>query len=409
MAINSYLLALLICVSYQAASREIPPNLTVRSWSNAAQSVTTAVPTSKSFFNSRLEYSNKWLPVGRSDPLKNDPTYDYSPPTIDHRIHYWDEKSTKTNGNKNEILLLGVSSRRQYNHNYVQRPSDISTVMLPPPIQSVQKISFKSEKSPNRPSHFGAHNKWQDAVSSESNVRPTIVFPNAAPTIYDHKLNSNADDVNKLLSHTDIHSSMYTKSSQSKKSWLQDLLQKEVARPTSPPSPHVQIEALTMHKLDDINRYKTEMSTEYYIEVTPPYFVPTIQPSIAKENQFLFKEMPKPMNPMNLIIQGHSRVKTYGQGADERDPKIIEVKGVENPVVNRVVSKDENGVQFDVKHLHAISSNKTVSTHVNSTVESGNSSVAGLLSLLDLSFGDILSDNSPDVVNRTKLQENKVL
>lgn len=80
----------------------------------------------RSLFSSRLEYSNKWLPVGRGDPLKNDPTYDYSPPEIDHRIHYWDEKSTKTNGNKNEILLLGVSSRRQYNNNFDLRTADVS-------------------------------------------------------------------------------------------------------------------------------------------------------------------------------------------------------------------------------------------------------------------------------------------
>lgn len=281
--------------------------------------------------------------------------------------------------------------------------------MLPPPIQPMQKMNFKSEKSPNRQSQFGAHNKWQDTVSSDSNVRPTIVFPNA---VYDHKINSNADDVNKLLTHTDIHSVMYTKSNQSRKSWLQDLLQKEVARPMSSPSPLVQIEAINMLKLDDTNRYKIELPTEYYTEATPPYFVPTlptVQPSITKDNQFLFEEMPKPMNPMNLIIQGHSRVKTYGQGTDERDPKIIEVKSVDNPIVNRVVSQDDNGIQFDVKHLHASSSSKATSTTKNSTVELGNSPVAGLLSLLDLSFGGILADNSPDEVSQTKSNKNKIL
>lgn len=280
--------------------------------------------------------------------------------------------------------------------------------MLPPPIQAMQKLNFKSEKTPNRQSLFGTYKTWQeklvDTIPSESNVQPTIVLPNTASTMYHHKLNSNADDVNKLLSHTDFPSAMYIKSNQSKKSWLQDLLQKEVAKPSIPS--HVQMETLSMMKLDDMNRFNNKQLVESETEITPPYFVPTIQPLIATDNKMLFKEITKPMSPMNLIIQGHSRVKTYGQGIEERDPKIIEVKSVENPVVNRVVSKDEHGVQFDVKHLHANNSNRTQNASLNST-ESENSPVAGLLSLLDLSFGDFL-DNSSDV-NQTKLNEIKVL
>lgn len=283
--------------------------------------------------------------------------------------------------------------------------------MLPPPIQPVQKINFKNEKSPNRQSSFGTYNSWQDKllvdnIPAESNVQPTVVLPN---TMYHHQLNANADDVNRLLSHSDYHSTMYIKSSQSnsKKSWLQDLLQKEVAKPTMPAS-YFQIETINMHKLDDMNQFNSKVLVESKTEIAPPHFVPTIQPSIASDNKLLFEQIPRPMSPMNLIIQGHSRVKTYGQGFDERDPKIIEVKSSENPVVNRVVSKDENGIQFDVKHLHASSSNKTVSASLNTTVESENSPVAGLLSLLDLSFGDYL-DNSPDVVNKTNENEIKVL
>lgn len=284
--------------------------------------------------------------------------------------------------------------------------------MLPPPIQTIQKVNFNSEKSPNRQTYFGTHKKWQeklvDSVSSDSNVQPTIVLPNSPLTTYDHKLNSHADDVNQLLS--DYHSPMYIKSTQSKKSWLQDLLQKEVAKPTLSPA-HVQNETLTMHKLDDTNRYyNSKMPVESKTELTPPYFVPTIQPMIDDNKKFLFNELPKPMIPMNLIIQGHSRVKTYGQGTDEKNPKIIEVKSAENPVINRVVSKDENGIQYDVKHLHTNNSNKTISASINSTAEESDSPVAGLLSLLDFSFDDFLDNvTMPDVVNQTKSNEIKVL
>lgn len=77
-----------------------------------------------------MDYNNnEWRPVGRGDPLKNDPTFDYSPPTLD-RVRYWadtdkekekpeeisaaliDAKLKKANPGKNEILLLGVTGDR---------------------------------------------------------------------------------------------------------------------------------------------------------------------------------------------------------------------------------------------------------------------------------------------------------
>lgn len=276
--------------------------------------------------------------------------------------------------------------------------------MLPPPIQPIQKVNFKTEKNSNRQSVFGTHKwpeKFGDSISSESNVQPTIVLPNSAPTMYQHKLNSNAD-VKKLLS----HSPMYVKSSQPKKSWIQNLLQKEVSTPNMPS--HVEVETLNMMELNDMDHFNNKIPVESKTEMAPSYFLPTVQPMIGNDNKEFFKKIPRPLTPLNLIIQGHSRVKTYGQGTEERDPKIIEVKSMENPVVNRVVSQDENGNQFDVKHLHASQGNKTLSTALNSTTELGNSPVAGLLSLLDLSFGDFL-DNSSDVVNKTKSNEIKVL
>lgn len=269
--------------------------------------------------------------------------------------------------------------------------------MLPPPIQSIQTLNYKIDKNPNRQP---IHKKWQDnladSMPSESNVQPTVVMPNAAHAIYHQQFNTNANDVNNKLS---SHSPMYIKSIQSKKSWLQDLLQKEVAKPTIP-SP-VKVESITMLKLDDKNQFN-KMTVETMTEIPAPFFVPTIQPPMSNDNKALSKELYRPMHPMNLIIQGHSRVKTYGQGTEERDPKIIEVKSVE------VVSKDENGVQFDVKHLHTNNKTQNISLKTNAEPESKNSSVASLLSLLDLSFGDFL-DNSSQVVQETKLNEIKVL
>lgn len=86
--------------------------------------------TGRAFFNPRIEYNNEWLPVGHSDPLKNDPTFDYSPPVLD-RVHYWSDSSTvtgQTNGmkEKKEILLLGIPSK----HTVYSHPNQVSQAEL---------------------------------------------------------------------------------------------------------------------------------------------------------------------------------------------------------------------------------------------------------------------------------------
>ena len=61
------------------------------------------------------------MPVGRGDPLKNDPTYDYSPPVLD-RVRYWggiesqqhqqQQQQLLSGKEKGDILLLGVPSKK---------------------------------------------------------------------------------------------------------------------------------------------------------------------------------------------------------------------------------------------------------------------------------------------------------
>lgn len=71
---------------------------------------------SRGLFSPRMDYE-QWKPLGRGDPLKNDPTYDYVPPVLD-RVHYWiDPASRKPDApnpdmQKTEILVLGVSSKK---------------------------------------------------------------------------------------------------------------------------------------------------------------------------------------------------------------------------------------------------------------------------------------------------------
>ncbi|XP_037958842.1 mucin-5AC [Teleopsis dalmanni] len=59
-------------------------------------------------FSPRVDYNNEWRPVGRGDPLKNDPTYDYSPPALE-RVRYWADSSDSKTDNKNKETTVGTT------------------------------------------------------------------------------------------------------------------------------------------------------------------------------------------------------------------------------------------------------------------------------------------------------------
>lgn len=75
---------------------------------------------SRGIFSPRMDYE-QWKPLGRGDPLKNDPTYDYVPPVLE-RVHYWIDPALRkpdpeimgenTQHQKTEILVLGVTSKK---------------------------------------------------------------------------------------------------------------------------------------------------------------------------------------------------------------------------------------------------------------------------------------------------------
>ncbi|XP_076273709.1 uncharacterized protein LOC143204787 [Rhynchophorus ferrugineus] len=88
-------------------------------------------PATKTLFSPRMDY-DQWKPVGRGDPLKNDPTFDYVPPVLE-QVHYWIEPELRTaqqaesksdGGPKTEMLLLGVPSKKPAISNPVDTLAD---------------------------------------------------------------------------------------------------------------------------------------------------------------------------------------------------------------------------------------------------------------------------------------------
>ncbi|XP_017882536.1 uncharacterized protein LOC108626400 isoform X2 [Ceratina calcarata] len=61
-------------------------------------------------FSPRMDY-DEWTPLGRGDPLKNNPTFDYVPPVLD-RVQYWLDSHTTEPSAKRNILVLGVTAKK---------------------------------------------------------------------------------------------------------------------------------------------------------------------------------------------------------------------------------------------------------------------------------------------------------
>ncbi|KAM8716643.1 hypothetical protein ACLKA7_003510 [Drosophila subpalustris] len=86
---------------------------------------------------------------------------------------------------------------------------------------------------------------------------------------------------------------------------------------------------------------------------------PTVAPAPELTTDALFshyKQPPKPLlGPMYLIIEGHSKVKTYGQNElDPHSPKIVPVISKREPVVRIADPNEKRGTveTYQVKHLH---------------------------------------------------------
>lgn len=238
----------------------------------------------------------------------------------------------------------------------------------------------------------------------------------------------------------------YVKAAQSplkKTQWLHSLLQREVshastpsplttlgvATQTPPPStPQIvmsyspsMFETHSMHTDHFYNDIKHHHHPHQQPNILPmimettTHFTPTTVPTMSMNANELYGRYRKPTAPIKeplfLIIQGHSKVKTYGPKpaniTEKHVPKMVPVASTKDPVVSHVVSEDEKGNAI-VMHLHKIKSTTTEIPHyslkqsktrnkpkqVDKKTTAASSTMGNLLSLLDTSFGGFfLNDN----------------
>ncbi|KAF4520608.1 hypothetical protein B566_EDAN006019 [Ephemera danica] len=207
---------------------------------------------SRGLFAPRVEY-DEWTPLGHGDPLKNDPTYDYVPPVLE-RVRYWIEPPSRA-PSPPRVTSPTSSSSSSYTYTHTH-PSYLTNTFL----------------------------QTTSVLDSRRDTYPFLTLVDGP------KFNNNNNNNNPPVKTT-------TTTTESPSQYL------PVSRPYfSAPSPP----------------YKTIVTSIPQI-LTPapskaPMTVTTIASALTTDPLFAhYKQPAEPIRgPMYLIIEGHSKVKTYG-------------------------------------------------------------------------------------------------
>lgn len=369
------------------------------------------------------DHNNEWVPVGRGNPLRNDPTYDYSPPVLD-RVKYWADTTSSGNSSKDkkDILVLGVTTKKQINpkdtkYGSIRRnyfTNHIPTRLMPPPMQTKPIDSTFGQYQPSKAYHSGMtwtmnKNKYYESNADESMHVSTAVRPSspAIATTSTLRFHPNMNELRVGIS---------------RKPWIQDLLQKEIVKTT--PRPVLDTE----YPIEKVTTLQPRVTTPVYFTTSAPekmsiteYFFPTVAAAVEEPETPKKQSSKYIQSPMYMIIEGHSKVKKYGLRPNDiksNFPKIVPVTPTKDTVVNYVVSNDEFGNSLTIKHLHSktttaapvTSSTQTPTTKLE-LKKKGSSTMDSLLSFLDSSLGNfflkgVQEDNSSTLLPTTATTRN---
>lgn len=315
----------------------------------------------------RMDFE-EWTPLGRGDPLKNDPTFDYLPPVLDkvhywksppaatNRAHYYSSVSTATPTTPPSQAVYGGYNRRFFLTDFSKRE----------PVQAVAYATIKRPPLNNnilQPHHHYPHNHHHPQQQQQQNMQHHLQTLQAVSAAGYHYSMHPASPVPRtplpMLTPPPYQQWPATVDSQrqplTSSSSSPDLPGNAVAESKQPPltmirAPTRLVPASSHHSAvikalldDEVDRTAITttgstitgavwMTTMMTTTSTPPPPPPspslptttttppatstaarTTPPVAVTEPLFShYRQSPVTGRPMYLIIQGHSKVKTYG-------------------------------------------------------------------------------------------------
>lgn len=397
---------------------------------------------------------DQWTPLGRGDPLKNDPTYDYVPPVLE-RVHYWVDPSSRKpdSDKKTEILVLGVSSKKpsiQYakadsrrdpydpylqfvdgtNFNYQRRPyvmpyypflkneKEPYTILVPPPVENQDPTVYQTQMNSVQTTTLPAtsisideanlvyhsssvSNDWQG-----SNTYATIAEPSSQVTwrtpvnetsfiIQPINMKNMEADIIVVPSEIGMHKGQVSDDTLDLSSTFVNIGKPDAqvqpsgigmdlsTEPLTPPDKNAPMTfgtslfmvptanmdnipmtlQMSMHtvapttekiKKNSFLQALLKKETTHFLPTTIPPMTTTTTTVSSLTTDPLFKHYKQPIEPLKgplyLIIQGHSKVKTYGPSK--------QFNGISIQETNEISNSDDRSMDYPVKHLHEMDKGK---------------------------------------------------
>jgi len=320
----------------------------------------------------RMDFE-EWTPLGRGDPLKNDPTFDYLPPVLD-RVHYWKSPPAATNrahyyssslstatpttppsqavhGGYNRRFFLTDFSKREpaqaASYAPIKRPSPSNNIILQPhhhhphshhhaqqqqmqhhlqTLQAVSAAGYHYSMHPAAPAPRTPlpmltpppYQQWPVAVDGQ---RQSLSSSSSSPDLPGNAVaeskqppptmvraptrlvppSSHQSAVIKALLDDEVDRTTVTTTGTPITGvvWMTTMMTTTTSTPPPPP-PSLTTTTTTPPATSTTARTtSTTARTTPQVAVTDPLFSH-------------YRQSPVTGRPMYLIIQGHSKVKTYG-------------------------------------------------------------------------------------------------
>lgn len=274
--------------------------------------------------------NNEWSPLGGKDPLKNLAIKDYIPPLLSD-VQYWTHSESSNKHKQRETTWKNsMKFNKNHQHHEISQQNGINSAAH----------NFHHQKSTMR------NHQHQTRQANANMHHDKFVYYSLKPS-------------NNWQKHPPT-----TKPYQNQNEWKNEKMKSSVMHEDSISlGTHLQIGKFDQHKKNeiDIKPMKIYNTTSILMEkLVNPEDVNSLaaqtMPAIEKSNVAVkIGKFSDPESYVNMVIQGHSRVKTFGNSAKDEIgkylPEIHTVQGPENPIVAYVENFKAKDKKVSVKKL----------------------------------------------------------
>lgn len=284
----------------------------------------------------KMDY-DEWTPLGRGNPLKNDPTFDYSPPMVS-KVKYWinpllrtpdppiipnKEATTETSQYTATITTLTKSNSisKQSSSSDIKR---LYTDFIDPIDMSYAQALNSKYNNLIKGQHISYQNQYYTPTRQPPPPLPMLVPP---PPVEPHSYSSNNTDNSTSLELSWDLQTQTTSSVPTTNAYTEivttvptSITVNRIISINSKTENRPEIKT-TSHKSILQNLLGKEKSKVH--QVTYPTITVPLTPNPTKVSLKQYNTPVSPRLPTYLIIQGHSKVKKYGTTKTDRSDHIF--------------------------------------------------------------------------------------